>query len=117
MNERWTLSPPDSFLGRIAQERRRRGKKPLSNPNGAAPLRRADKSNRAAVVEIKAKADRRAADVLPIVEDIRASGAVTLLAIAAELNERQILTARGGKWYPTSVKRLLERSERTNSPE
>lgn len=27
------------------------------------------------------------------------------------LNERQILTARGGKWHPTSVKRLLERSD------
>jgi hypothetical protein len=84
----------------------------LGNPNGAAPLRRADKGNRAAVFEIKAKADRHAADVMPIVEDMRANGTVTLLAIAAELNERQILTARGGKWHPTSVKRLLERAER-----
>src|SRR5215475_6418865 len=98
-----------------AKERRRLGKKPLGNPNGAAPLRRADKGNKAAVVEIKAKADRHAADVLPIIEDLRANGAVTLLAIAAELNERPILTARGGNWYPTSVKRLLECSERTNS--
>src|SRR5262249_51351627 len=67
---------------------------PLSDPNGAAPLRRADKGNRAAVVEIKA--DRYTVDVLPIVEDIRANGAATLLAIATELNERQILTAAGG---------------------
>jgi len=95
-----------------AKERRSLGKRPLGDPNGAAPLRRADKGNTAAVLEIKAKADRHAADVLPIVEDIRANGTVTLLAIAAELNERQILTARGGKWHPTSVKRLLERAER-----
>jgi len=64
------------------------------------------------VVEVKAVADCHAADVLPIVEDIRASGAMTLLAIAAELNERQILTARGGKWHPTSIKRLLARSDK-----
>jgi len=48
-----------------ARERRRLGKRPLSDPNGAAPLRRADKGNRAAVVEIKA--DRYTVDVLPIV--------------------------------------------------
>ena len=39
----------------------------------------------------------KAADVLPINENFRATGIETLLAIAAELNERQILTARGGK--------------------
>jgi hypothetical protein len=80
------------------------------------PSRRADKGNVAAVVEIKAKADRHAADVLPIIEDIRDKGIITLLAIAAELNKRQILTARGGKWHPTGFKRLLARSEWTSSP-
>ncbi len=81
----------------------------LGNPNGAAPLRRAGKGNKAAVAKLKTEADRRAADVLPIIADIRADGITTLPGIAAALNEREILTPRGGCWHPTSVKRLLER--------
>jgi hypothetical protein len=45
-----------------------------------------------------------------VIEDIRAGGAVTLTAIAAELNAREILTARRRRWHPTSVKRLLARA-------
>jgi DNA invertase Pin-like site-specific DNA recombinase len=81
----------------------------LGNPNGAAPLRRAGKGNSAAVATLKTQANRRAADVLPIVDDIRAAGVTTLPGIAAALNEREILTPRRGCWHPTSVKRLLER--------
>ena len=46
------------------------------------------------MAELKAKADRHAQDVLPIIDDIRAAGISTLQGIAAELNERGILTAR-----------------------
>lgn len=45
-----------------------------------------------------AKAQARAADVAPIVADIKGSGAVSLRQIAAGLNERGIPTARGGEW-------------------
>ena len=56
----------------------------FSSSFGARALQRVGKGNKAAVVEIKAKADRHAADLLPIIEDIRANGAVTLIVIAAE---------------------------------
>ena len=81
----------------------------LGNPNGAAALRRAGKGNIAAVYKVKARADERAADIMPIVADIRAGGITTLKGIAAELNARGILTARHGAWYPSTVKRLLAR--------
>lgn len=54
-------------------------------------------------------ADRFAANVLPVVEGIKASGAVTLKAIAAALNARGVRTARGGQWYASTVRNLLAR--------
>lgn len=46
--------------------------------------------------------------VQPIVEPLRGSGA-TLAEIAGALDGAGIATARGGKWTPTQVKRVLER--------
>lgn len=63
---------------------------------------------RAAARAVRAKAKRRAKDVLSLVEEIRNEGAVTLRAIAAELNRREIPSARGGKWHPQQVKRVLD---------
>jgi DNA invertase Pin-like site-specific DNA recombinase len=57
------------------------------------------------------KAARKAIDLLPIVQDIKASGALSLRQIAATLNERGIWTARGGKWSAVQVQRLLENSK------
>ena len=86
-----------------------RGKR-LGNVNGAAALRRAGKGNIAAVGTIKAGADRHAARVLPVIQDIRTAGIDTLDGIARELNARSILTARGGQWHATTVRNLLARS-------
>lgn len=97
---------------RKARERRDAGKQPLGNPNGARALKRTGKCNPAAVAELKAKADRLAQEVLPVVDDIRTAGITTLQGIAAELNERGILTARKGHWYATTVRNLLARSGR-----
>jgi hypothetical protein len=44
-----------------------------------------------------------------VVADIRASGATSLRAIAAELNSRGMLTRRGGRWHVSTVSNLLER--------
>lgn len=55
-------------------------------------------------------ADAFAANVLPVIASIRAAGADTLRAIAAELNTRRIETARGGEWSAVQVKRVLERA-------
>ena len=81
----------------------------LGNPYGAAALRRAAKGNAAALEAVKAGAAERAADYAPVIADIQASGATSLPAIARELNERGIVTPRGGQWHPSSVRNLLAR--------
>jgi DNA invertase Pin-like site-specific DNA recombinase len=83
----------------------------LGNPNGAAALQRAAKGNAKAVATLKAGADARAQDLLPIVDAIKAEGHTTLEAVAAELNARGILTARGGQWYAMTVRNLLKRAK------
>jgi DNA invertase Pin-like site-specific DNA recombinase len=95
-----------------AKERRKLGKKPLGNPNGARALLGAGKGNAAAVAEVIAKADRHAQDVLPVIDDIRSTGITGLRGIATELNARGILTARSGRWYAMTVRNLLARSGR-----
>jgi DNA invertase Pin-like site-specific DNA recombinase len=54
-------------------------------------------------------ATRRAADLMPIIADVEAGGATSLRAIAAQLNERGIPTARGGEWTSIQVARVLAR--------
>jgi hypothetical protein len=44
-----------------------------------------------------------------VVENIRTGGATSLRAIAAELNERGMLTRRGGRWHVSTVMKLLDR--------
>ena len=56
---------------------RSRGVK-LGNPNGAAALRRAGKGGAPLREAIARNADRHAWDLVPVVEDIRAGGAVSL---------------------------------------
>jgi DNA invertase Pin-like site-specific DNA recombinase len=57
-----------------------------------------------------AKAQRRAADMQPIIAELQAAGFQKLEAIAAELNARSIPTVSGtGQWQATSVARLLAR--------
>ena len=81
----------------------------LGNPNGAAAIRRAGKGNAASIVAIKTAADEHATNLAPIVADIRGIGIFSFKAIARELNNREILTARGARWHPTTVKNLLAR--------
>jgi DNA invertase Pin-like site-specific DNA recombinase len=87
---------------------RRRGVK-LGNPNGAAALLRAGKGNSNAVASIKSRATERARDILVVIDDIRGDGLRTLQGIADELNAREIRTARGGRWHPTTVRNILQR--------
>ena len=63
-----------------------------------------------------AEADQFAADIMPIVEGIRRSGATTLTAIAAALNARGIRTARGGKWHISTIQNLLARMTSQSGP-
>jgi DNA invertase Pin-like site-specific DNA recombinase len=58
----------------------------------------------------KAGADAFAANVLPIVRQIEASGITGARAIAAALNARGVRTARGGAWHDSTVRNLLARA-------
>jgi hypothetical protein len=55
------------------------------------------------------QADNFATATLPIIEALRKTGRTSLEAIARELNERGIPTARDAKWYASTVKNLLDR--------
>ena len=58
----------------------------------------------------KEKADQHAANVVPIIREIEASGVTSNLGIAKALNARGIPTARGGEWYDSTVKNALARN-------
>ncbi|KQP69959.1 resolvase [Methylobacterium sp. Leaf111] len=58
----------------------------------------------------RAGADAFAANVLPVVSSIQASGTISHRRIAAELNARRVPTARGGDWSAVQVGRLLSRA-------
>ena len=55
----------------------------------------------------KANARRFAANVRPIIDEIMRAGATSHNAIAAKLNERNVRTARGGKWTHVQVGAIL----------
>ncbi len=63
-----------------------------------------------AVASNKALADAYAANVLPVIREIRRAGATSLHQIADALNARGITTPRGGKWYAKSVSNVLARA-------
>ena len=82
-------------------------------PQGAALGNRTNLPDAQAkgVAAIKGAADEFAANVLPIVRQLQASGVVTVRAIAEALNARNIRTARGGEWHGSTVRNLLARSQ------
>ena len=63
-----------------------------------------------AVASLQAEADRAASNVLPIIAEIRRSGATTLRATAEALNARGVPTPRGGRWHAMSVRNVIARS-------
>jgi DNA invertase Pin-like site-specific DNA recombinase len=87
-----------------------RGKR-LGHPNLAA-LQRAGAGKpgwTAGADANRTAADQRARDVWPVIEDIRTAGITSNRGIAARLNEREILTACGGRWWPGTVRNFLRR--------
>jgi hypothetical protein len=61
--------------------------------------------------EIVEKADDFARRLLPIIAEIKGEGHTALEAIARQLNLRGIATARGARWYASTVKNLLDRAK------
>jgi DNA invertase Pin-like site-specific DNA recombinase len=74
-----------------------------SNPAAAAALGR--------TVQVEAAA-AFAANILPIIEALRATGLRDLRGLAAALNNRGVRTARGGRWHVSNVKNLVDRLSR-----
>ena len=61
-----------------------------------------------AVAANRTAAARRAEAMRPLAERLAGQG-LSLRAIARELEERRIPTARGGRWYAASVRAVLLR--------
>lgn len=55
------------------------------------------------------KAARRARDLQPLIEEIRAAGVESPTSITKELNARNVPAAWGGRWSVTQTQRLLAR--------
>jgi len=78
----------------------------LGNPNLQAGTPEAAK---VASMAAQAKAQAKAADVLPYIEAAQKAGATSLAQIAAALEARGVRTARGGsRWAPAQVARILK---------
>ena len=71
------------------------------------PQKKTELGRRKAAEARQAKAASRTADLLPIVEAIRAEGITSATGIAKAMNERGIPTARGGRWQAVQVQRML----------
>jgi hypothetical protein len=69
-----------------------------------------DEARIASATVRRAAAAQHAANVMPVIEAIRAAGVVKQRDIAAALNARGIATARGGRWHPSTVQGVLART-------
>jgi hypothetical protein len=75
----------------------------MSKPNGAF-------FSRASLEARKARANRTAAELAPIIAELKAAGITSLRGIAAALEERHVPTPGGsGHWRATQVRRVLAR--------
>ena len=73
---------------------------------GPAPT---DADRAKAALEHTRRADSRAADLAPVLEQLRSEGAGSLGALAAALNSRGIPATGGGRWTATAVRRVMAR--------
>src|SRR5262249_6153116 len=63
----------------------------------------------AASAALRECADQAARDLIPIIQEIRASGATSLRQSGQGLRERGIPSARGGDWSASAVRNVLRR--------
>jgi hypothetical protein len=83
--------------------------RPVGNPNGAQALAMAGKGNEASLRTIKETADTHAFNLKPVVQALAEEGKTSLGAVANALNERGMLTPRGGRWHKITVRNLFDR--------
>ena len=68
------------------------------------------KIRQAGVKARQARAVARAAELAPVIAELRVAGITTRKGIAAALNQRGFPTPQGrGRWYPMQVSRVLRR--------
>jgi DNA invertase Pin-like site-specific DNA recombinase len=76
----------------------------LGNPrNAAEALARGRRA-------LTADAAAFAANILPIIESLKAAGVTDLRGLAGALNQRGVRTARGGRWHVSNVRNVLART-------
>jgi DNA invertase Pin-like site-specific DNA recombinase len=85
-----------------------RGKR-LGGNRGNLPAVAKDGAKASVAARI-AKANNRASDLAPIIEELKTAGAVSLRQIAAGLNGKGITAARGKKWSAMQVQRVMARA-------
>lgn len=61
------------------------------------------------------QADEFAAQVAPVIAQIKADGYTTIEAIRDELTRRDVATAKGGRWHVATVHALVKRIERISA--
>ena len=93
---------------KVALARKQRGAR-LGNPKSAA-----DAAALGRKIQMS-EADRFAANVLPVVRAIHASGITSFGGIADVLNARGIPTVRGGRWHVSTVRNALRRRRRSEA--
>ncbi len=76
----------------------------LGNPTNLNEARRQSQAVRSK------QADQHAANILPIINQIKGTGATSLRQIATSLNLRGVKTPRGGEWEAKAVKRVIDRA-------
>jgi hypothetical protein len=81
----------------------------LGNPNGARALRLSNRGNSPAHKAASMKARKRAEALTEIVSELQDAGITTLPSLASALNQRGILSGRGGRWHASTVRSLLGR--------
>ncbi len=89
----------------------KRREKKNATPTGAVALRMANKDNKEILERIQKKSDGFYERLRPVVEELMAGGVTSHRQIGAELTKRGIKTAKGSKWQPTTVKKLMARLE------
>ncbi|WP_369695447.1 recombinase family protein [Jiella marina] len=112
------------IMAMVADEERRmisrRTKDALATAKARGVKLGGDRSNLAAestkgravsIARRQEKAMQHAADLTPVIEDIRSEGISSMSAIAKALNERSFKTARGGQWQAVQVQRVLEKMQ------
>jgi DNA invertase Pin-like site-specific DNA recombinase len=82
----------------------------LGKPAPGLIARHAQKGAQVSTAVRSAAAQKRAADILPVIKSLQAEGATTLTDIAEALNGRGIPAPRGGRWSTSQVSRILARA-------